>query len=307
MRLKLVIFIGLSFMLSQAGQAQVFDYFQEGTQWFQSSGYQSGSCSYEKKSKFYIKGDSLIAGVLYKKVYKNSSLYQLESHLCDSSYISSSDNYRCLVRQDSFKVYSDYLGTEKLIYDFDLSLNDTLPDAVFYHKEFSTSDKYVVTKVTDTMLGTMVLPVFHVKNVDGSSSVRCCGRIISGISNHTGFLNPIVDGFDTWGDLHGYINGQDTLERSRRAQHNFTVQEENASLKLKLFPIPAKTGLQIELQGQEIHSIQVYSLSGQLQLEHQGVGSPSENIDVSGLRPGVYLLQLESVKGAVLREKIVVM
>ncbi len=88
-----------------------------------------GGSSYSYK----IKGDSLVNGKSYKKIYFNfNSLRPDNKRACDeTSYFDTNDHFAALLREDIVekKVYRNINGTanETVLYDFSLSVGNSLP------------------------------------------------------------------------------------------------------------------------------------------------------------------------------------
>jgi predicted cation transporter len=70
-----------------------------------------------------------------------------------------------------------------------------------------------------------------------------------------------------------------------------------------LYPIPASSG--ITVTGEELKTIEVYNLQGQLLIQFT-VSSAVSHIEITALADGFYLLKIEGTHGAVQTQRILV-
>ena len=73
----------------------------------------------------------------------------------------------------------------------------------------------------------------------------------------------------------------------------------------RVYPNPAAEHLTVEAEGQEAYQIMIYDLSGRKVLERDALQGSSA-LDVSDLRPGVYLLKLRDSEQHELRQRILI-
>ncbi len=69
------------------------------------------------------------------------------------------------------------------------------------------------------------------------------------------------------------------------------------AIDLKLFPNPAKDKLTISTKDASVEQVQLYSITGQLVLEHQGKGSNQIELAVQQLPQGLYVVTITTNKG----------
>jgi Secretion system C-terminal sorting domain len=132
---KLVLSCLLTMVISKS-TAQVNEYFKGNPQWGIFSERPNGDCIYGDNYNYYINGDTLINGFVYKQIYKKGVYYSfshggppISNCPADSWYVNTSPDL--LLRSFNKKMYVrlnlQYDTLEYLLYDFDLSLGDTLP------------------------------------------------------------------------------------------------------------------------------------------------------------------------------------
>lgn len=156
----------LSFLLiSLSGKAQVPDYFSNNPEWRVSLWVGAfGSCKQVDEYVEYINGDTLIDGKVYDKMYQRGYRYEVwigppPIYNCDHN----SYNYSTIasyVRQEGKKVYclDPWDNEELLLYDFDLSVGDTLASTSFCH---TWEDMPVVVAIDSMLVGGEYRRVFE--------------------------------------------------------------------------------------------------------------------------------------------------
>lgn len=72
-----------------------------------------------------------------------------------------------------------------------------------------------------------------------------------------------------------------------------TTQQSAAAIRLNLFPNPGSEYIQISSADEEILQVKIYNSNGQLL--QNGSFFPMQNIDVSNLESGIYLVQVNGV------------
>ncbi len=101
------------------------------------------------------------------------------------------------------------------------------------------------------------------------------------------------------------INTNSTFEYSNTIMVNFDATNEEKIDVVKMYPIPAKNNVTIELSNQlNITQIMVFSLDGLL-LQTLNPNSNKANIDLSQFAAGVYILQINDELSNVLKRKLI--
>jgi hypothetical protein len=81
-----------------------------------------------------------------------------------------------------------------------------------------------------------------------------------------------------------------------------SVNDVNLFKEIKLYPNPASQKLNISADGFNIDEIRIFTLTGQYVLNQE---KPTGNIDISGLKPGMYIVEAR-VEGKKVRRKLLV-
>jgi spore coat protein CotH len=89
------------------------------------------------------------------------------------------------------------------------------------------------------------------------------------------------------------------MESTFAAENNSIIAHvKNQILKpeLQLYPNPANDMLTIEVGGEEVHLVSLFNIFGQLQRQWQMGGS--ETIDITSLRPGIYIISVDGMSAS---------
>ncbi len=140
--------------------------------WNKSSSSFSTSCY----CSYYYDGDTIVNNLLYSKLYSNCLCYDFITHKYDGS-----DHFlQGMIREEGKKVYIYRDNKERLIYDFNLSVGDTLPDSDYSQGSiFSSPERRFIVQKIDS-----------VKLLDG----KFRKRFICNHPNTSGFDNEIIEG-----------------------------------------------------------------------------------------------------------------
>lgn len=274
--------------------AQTFPLVKEGAIWRESMGYQAPPNSGFHKTQFLMEGDTTIAAVSYTKVYETN----YDSVITTKTYIGA-------IREDSlsriyflmdstfgqspyFYTYPGYIDTaEILLYDFNLTAQDTFFSSSAY------MDSTILVQAVDSIL------------VNGSYRKRLrvlagnmYGNIswIEGIGSTKGLFSTTYGEFECAFRLCCYEDDQVFWTNPDLYSDCFKVgtQEYTAKVKdMEIFPNPASSRLFINSELVHIEIVEIYSATGSLILQKKA-DSKHLSIDVSSLKPGLYLLRIKT-------------
>lgn len=241
------------FLLGFSAIAQTYHPFRTNdAMWRESEGgYQSSTC---QKYQYIITGDTVIGGISYHKLRKTGASYPYTSTTCNFDVPTGPiDEYVGAFRNDSSaqKVYFVPSGhsSDTLLYDFDLSVGDTLPDTYFY----SLGGPYVVYTIDTVSFDGEDHEIYR---LDSS-----CGRVgplngyawIEGVGSNKGLLGTYGCPFER------YISSECYSENGvpRLSSHS-TLCDTVTSLRdskrkigkvtsVKAFPNPTKGMVHLEI------------------------------------------------------------
>ena len=291
MKISAILSFSLLSMLCTAQAYQPFPTTQ-GTIWReQGGGHDCFGCCFD--GHYIITGDTIIDSTIYHKLNYNTIYYHVGSNGCDPFPTSGYKGYAGAFRNDipGKKVWIINSGgqTESILYDFNISIGDTMPFSSFLNYPGGT----IITSIDSVLLN----GVYHKKyNMDNCSSNRF---IIEGVGNSTGLMSDLdcLFEWDSWltclktGGVILYPNGVNDCD----PVPYFSTSNRDYKSKSSLFPNPSYNEIHIKLN--ETYKDQVLfkiiGINGNLILENQEeVKDQVLTIETHQLTPGTYLIQL---------------
>ena len=241
-----------------------------------------------------ISGDTLIDGELYKKVLRKLS--------SETQYWHGSmeyDLYGIIKEEESGKVFykPKEQEVEYLLYDFGMNVNDT---AVMYWCQNPNCEVQVrIDSIATQHIAGAERRVFYVSSKDSFSDWRWLNTWVEGIGATEGLLyscHVVSAGGITLHELLCYhVDGelvwQNPIYNTCLIDNYDGIQDNTVGFSVQVYPNPAKDKVVIE--GLETSEVQFYNALGQMV---KTVRETNE-IDLSGLVEGVYLLRITDAEG----------
>ncbi len=272
-------------LLLMAGGVTAQEYLpiaQKGNEWHTLSTTLFGYSNYVN----WCSGDTIIGDVRYMKIM--GTLNDGYPHLFT------------VLREEDGKVWKRHLNTseETLLYDFTASVGDTLcfgePGASF-----------VLDSISMVQIGGVDRRKFWFGlEYDGLGNPRAKETWVEGIGSDYGLLwTGYFNVFDGWHCLLCFHQNGELVWQNpeyNTCTYPYDAVEENKDSEIALYPNPVRDRVVIE--GIEIAEVEVYNALGQ---RVKMVQSTNE-INVSGLPEGVYLLFITDAKGISQTKRITV-
>ena len=250
-----------------------------------------------------VSGDTLVDGVLYKKVLRKLS--------SETQYWHGSleyDLYGIIKEEESGKVFYKPIEQEieYLLYDFGMNVNDT---AVMYWCQNSNWEVHVrIDSIATQHIAGAERRVFYVSSKDMfGDEWHWLNTWVEGIGAMEGLLyscHVVNAGGITLHELLCYHEDGELVWQNPNYNTCLidpeSIQDNTEESGLQVYPNPARDRVVIE--GVEAAEVQVYNALGQLV---KTVRRTNE-IDLSGLVDGVYLLRITDAEGKVYTNKITV-
>jgi hypothetical protein len=231
-------------------------------------------------------GDTLIEDVRYMKIMGTVN---------DSYPI-----FYTLLREEEGKVWKRYsiAHSETLLYDFTASVGDTLRIGDF-------AEEMVLDSISVVQIGDVDRRKFWFGlEYDGLGNPRAKETWVEGIGSDYGLLwTGYFNVFDGWHCLLCFHQNGELVWQNpeyNTCTYPYDAVEENKDSEIALYPNPVRDRVVIE--GIEIAEVEVYNALGQ---RVKMVQSTNE-INVSGLPEGVYLLFITDAKGISQTKRITV-
>ena len=201
MKISLVFALLLAFLQSEAQTSVYHPFPTSNAFWIEgSSGYQCSCCA---SYHYEITGDTVINSIIYHKIWKKGKAYLDDnSGFCSFDFAGYIDSYVGAIREDIInkKVYSIYdsINGESLLYDFDLSLGDTLT--------FGSNPDNVITEIDSILIGNSYRNRYAV-TLNGGTYVY----LIEGIGSTHGLFGELDVPFEFGTYLSCFVEGGQTV------------------------------------------------------------------------------------------------
>lgn len=299
-RKLLPLFLLFSFFLSSLNAQELV---REGVQWNIGAVYWSFP-PFQETISVKLEGDTLIQGLLYKKVY--------ESYDSLNTIWEATDEY---LREDDEKrvFYKAGLAEDIPLYDFNLVVGDTFPGAMG-----TFSDCYFVVRAIDTLVllngdqrkrWTVENPGIFNEQFPKTS------YWIEGMGSSTGVIRHISEG--GYCTEHYpyftlcYYEGGEVLYGTPASEQGCwlltSAQDINGGSKeISVYPNPTQKEVYVEslLLDNTIENVRLYSATGQVLSDYQ-IKAQSGVIDLNTYQPGVYYLLIEDSAGMLASKRLV--
>lgn len=267
-------------------------YLDTSSVWYEVGGYFNGvNETHSLYCKLTISGDTLI---------NNKNYYKLHSTGVDSVYNFQTGNHYTLpinqhfasIREDSSKFYHVGSGftTERLLYDFNLNVGDTIYD---FLSAQSCVPKPSIVSIDTVYLGTNPRKRFHLSN----SQIT----FIEGVGASTGLTGMLCQYIEAGGAMICFSQGNDHLIVDSSYTCNILTQiqqNESRILQTKVFPNPFSYSTTIEFLNEKnrIFSLTIYNTLGQISKIIDNITTGEVKIERSTLTTGLYFFRLHSDK-----------
>jgi hypothetical protein len=259
--------------------------------------------------EYSISGDSTINGINYHKIF-HAGLYEMRHYTSASTYtyssgpgVPSSKGYVGAYREDGQKhIYfcpADS-SSEQLLYDFNLAVGDTLPDA--YNQAYVVNTVFSIDSV---MIGTQYHRRYNISETSSPNMVYV--SLIEGIGSTFGLLETMVPVFEHTDVLMCHTRAGATLftdgsSGSCALPSAMAISESNRQNTLIAFPNPS--GGLIHLKQKQAGELYIENLLGD-ELFHVNVSSETKAVDLSQLPKGIYILKIRTGKQITRVQKII--
>ena len=249
--------------------------------WCEEYYYFDGICDVDYRYALFINGDTTIGGQTYHKLYRTGFVF---SSLCGggSNYF---NQFSGLIRQDIYhkRVYTYQSNVDTLLYDFNLSLHDTLLPT-FLNNQISNYVCYIDSALIDNNYRKR----FWLCSNGDSAYVA----LIEGVGSTFGLMiAKLFPPFEAGGALNGFSDTVHCNYATAFCGVSVGIQEVEQKETLKFYPNPSTNNLTVECVQKSI--IEILNIQGQILMQKQ-IQQETTEIDISKLAKGVYILRLYS-------------
>lgn len=239
---------------------------------------------------YYLNGDTLINATSYRKVYrKGSGSYQWFSPVptppsCQGNYtFNDTLSVIAFLRQDSqqIRIWDVSDQTDKLLYDFNLKIGDTL-QVTFNNFQGGQ----IVSKIDSFLVKGYYRKRFTLQNSTSQ-------YLVEGIGHSMGFLEPFPPIFDCGYELACYSIGDTSYYPSNGTTCNISIGiTEFSTHHNVVFPNPAENELFYSLPAfDRFLSCEIYDVNGNLLLKKM---EDTGMINIRNITAGIYFILLRT-------------
>lgn len=299
-RITKLIIVALLFFSLPSNSQITNSYIDSTSTWYELSGSFDGFNIYVTHSKYYIDGDTLLMGNNYYKVYIDQidSIWDFFTNNFTST-ITSNHYYMGGLREDSLKRFYFFYMTqnaELLLFDFNVTLGDTLPDMESNYGCNIPPD--TVTAIDTVYLGTQPVRHFSLSSYWKS--------MYEGIGSSGGFIQSgsLCQFIESGACLIAYTRGLDSLYINCGAATTgiFNISKTDH---LMISPNPAFDHFTIRNESASQITFQLFDTFGKKVIE-LSTKNVSTLISADKLISGLYLWRISDTKDSVRSGKLII-
>lgn len=299
----------LSFIISVTSFGQSYISFPDsGAVWKETYWWQPSPFFYNGIGDTYIEGDTIINDTIYKKIYN------LRRDVFCSSIIISEPEYNGGLREDTItkKVFyraSNFLG-EKLLYDYNLIIGDTLPADMNWFSYYS--GVYITDIDTIVTQDNISRRIWH---LDFEQPFEGWPQIIEGIGSTSGLLGGIEPYWEGWNELLCFsIEGDDVWRNYRDSCFVITDScttvglKENTNSEIVIYPNPFNDIITVRFQNtNRTYEVILTDLFGITFFKAEiDENKPITELNINeNLKRGIYILSIKTNDRIIKRSKII--
>lgn len=301
MKKFLILFIFLISFTVDA-QTQVYHSFPDSNAyWCQTTQWFDGTCDHTRNATSFFGNDTIINALVYHQIQESGYEY---STLCGSGgYV-----YACClpIRQDTLQrkvfYYDLFNQTEKIMYDFNLQVGDTLNESKVIWG--NTGDIHVITSIDSIKINGLFRKRF---NYNGSFLFGCPDTsIIEGIGSISGLTAAPSTCFEYFASLTGFKQNGIIIYPDSLAYCVVISGSENLTntTNLNVYPNPLVDELNVVNTHQnESSEIIIYGIDTQKFLQQKFTNSLTLNVEY--FAKGIYIYEIRTKNGQSKKGKII--
>jgi hypothetical protein len=256
----------------------------------------SGSGIIETIHTIYFDGDSTLNGFDYSKLYSSGVVNEYNSFGSLGSSTSFNHILYALIREDSSKhIFSYSDGSDYLIYDFNLSLNDTLDPHAY---RYILAEGTYVSSIDSVLIGITIHKRYHLSvpnlAVDYIS-------LTEGVGSSFGLLNFMGYALEQSKKLNCFRNNEgDYILDSANCKY-VDVGQVNYDEFILVYPNPVSDIINVKLENLRAKKIILSDIFGNEIFCFNKLEDDIQ-IDISYLIPGMYFITFETEFGTIFKK-----
>lgn len=259
-----------------------------------------GGCLEHYLTAYSVNGDTTINGENYAQISAVEKHWLTEgifgNGTCPAN-VDYSSFFAGGIREDNMQVffYDPVGNSEYLMYDFNLTIGDTVPDPSGYN--FSP-EYHIIDSIDSILIDNSYRKRYILPEINGVPT-----HIIEGIGASTGLLYFISSSLSCYSELSCYKeNGMTIYPEGTFCDMNLGVLEDR--LYMEISPNPASDILTIQSDVGSTMEVEILNSFGQVVLK-ESLSELMNEMDVSQLSSGIYFVKI-LVEGKVGVQKVVI-
>ncbi len=246
---------------------------------------------------FVVKGDTIVNGHTYRKVYQNTGYW---SSTCSVSFTVNffTNSFFGAYREDSAKhVYAcctSYLGShDSLLYDFNMKVGDTVKSYTVHN--FMMPGTTIVQTIDSVLVGATYRKRF---NFDTGSSFPQAPAIIEGVGSSQGLFDFLIPPFEIYATLDCFTQNNLNLFPMNFLRNCGVYaaidQPKQSDAGISVYPNPGSGKFTLEAKNEELKasSIEVFNMLGEKIYAQFTSLNSLFTIDLSSQPNGIYLYRV---------------
>ena len=238
-------------------------------------------------------GDTLVNGILYTRMFQAGTLSSVTPPVIFYN------EYMFAFREDTMqrKVYILPLNNtaEQLLYDFNLSVGDTLPQTYNNNIGGSIYGGNYILAIDSVLVGMNYHKRYLLNTVNlGTGIIDTNYAIIEGVGSTFGFYQVIDPPFESGSQLLCFRHDSDTYPQSNSCPFTISLPEySSVSEKIQIFPNPlVSDGFIISETIVSDGVLKIYSSVGELVSQYENISGNKIPFHRTNLVTGIYLYTL---------------
>jgi len=259
-----------------------------------------GGTSFVETKQFATVGDTTINGLLYNRLYEDTTYN-------DVTYDHSHAKLIAFLRYDSTTQRAfarDLQGLDTLIMDFSLNVGDTLRCIPTYGEVSGIDSIHTHYGFKKRFRVDPGLALQHMQYAEGIGYLYGEGIMAGWRYYNVGIHKDFNLVCMKQGDHVIYSQTAQPCPLGFEPNPGVSVKE-SSEVQLKLYPNPAANFITAEFNVNGLYDLALYSPTGKLLQKFMALSTTEQQIDLSGLKPGIYLLQAHDQAGTSFTQRFV--
>lgn len=310
---KIILILLLISFFSETRTQTYFPFQTDTAQWNVDSYDGSRDRSYQYTYFYFINGDTIIDTIQYSKIYRSKAAYDTIIDTIGAYYqggLREDNNKHIYFKPGEMWQYfslncgTDYMSIDELLlYRFDITVGDTFR----LNQYSSNSFLHTVLNIDSILIGSEYRKRYKIQS---DNYALFNDYWIEGLGSQFSPFGPFCYFFEGWDRLLCYrdpnTNYVGHYNEEEECIGYVVGNVESLIHKINIYPNPAKSIVNIETYNKEkIININIYNLFGQLVFNKNRIDIAINQVDISSLQHGLYIIEIK-LNNLLIRQKLIV-